>query len=60
MWPPTGAPLKSNCTSMYFPNRLELSLRRVLAFPKASNTGLLCNRRSRTAPPRSGAGQVSA
>lgn len=31
---PTGT-LKSNCTSMYFPNRLELSFRRVLAFPKA-------------------------
>jgi len=29
-----------NCTSMYFPNLLELSLLRVLAFPNASNTEL--------------------
>lgn len=27
--------LKSNCTSMYFPNLLELSFRRVFALPKA-------------------------
>ena len=32
--PPMGT-LKSNCTSMYFPNLLELSFRRVFALPKA-------------------------
>lgn len=35
-----GSPLKSKLMSMYFPNRLELSLRFVLALPKASNTQL--------------------
>lgn len=33
-----GSPLKSKLISMYFPNLLELSLRLVLAFPKASKT----------------------
>lgn len=35
-----GSPLKSKLMSMYFPKRLELSLRFVLALPKASNTQL--------------------
>lgn len=35
-----GSPLKSKLMSMYFPNRLELSLRFVLALPKASNRQL--------------------
>lgn len=40
MWPPVGSPLKSKLMSMYFPKRLELSLRLVLALPKASKTQL--------------------
>ena len=36
MWPPVGSPLKSKLMSMYFPNRLELSFRFVLALPNAS------------------------
>ena len=34
--PPIGSPLKSKIISIYFPKRLELSLRFVLAFPKHS------------------------
>lgn len=40
MWPPIGSPLKSKLISMYLPKRLELSLRLVLALPKASRTQL--------------------
>lgn len=40
MWPPVGSPLKSKLMSMYLPKRLELSLRLVLALPKASRTQL--------------------
>lgn len=40
MWPPVGSPLKSKLMSMYLPKRLELSLRLVLALPKASKTQL--------------------
>lgn len=40
MCPPIGSPLKSKLMSMYFPNLLELSLRFVLALPKASSTQL--------------------
>ena len=36
MWPPVGSPLKSKFMSIYFPNRLELSFRFVLALPNAS------------------------
>lgn len=38
MCPPTGSPLKSKLMSMYLPKRLELWLRLVRAFPKASST----------------------
>lgn len=40
MCPPVGSPLKLKLMSMYLPKRLELSLRFVLAFPKASSTQL--------------------
>lgn len=40
MCPPVGSPLKSKLMSMYLPKRLELSLRLVLALPKASRTQL--------------------
>ena len=44
MWPPMGSPLKSKLISMYLPNREELSLRLVLALPKASKMSLDCNK----------------
>ena len=44
MCPPIGSPLKSKLMSIYLPKRLELSLRVVLAFPKASRMQLDCRR----------------
>ena len=42
IWAPVGSPLKSKETSMNFPNRDELSLDRVLAFPNDSRIILDC------------------
>ena len=52
---PTIAAPCVNCSVMYFPNRDELWLRCVLAFPKASNSGLLCIIRVVSCPPASAA-----
>ena len=52
---PTIAAPCVNCSVMYFPNRDELWLRCVLAFPKASNSGLLCMIRVVSCPPASAA-----
>ena len=52
---PTIAAPCVNCSVMYFPNRDELWLRCVLAFPRASNSGLLCMIRVVSWPPASAA-----
>eukprot|EP01139_Manchomonas_bermudensis_P025012 Amastigsp_a844096_6.p4 type:complete len:105 gc:universal Amastigsp_a844096_6:472-786(+) len=46
MRPPTGAPARSNWSSMYLPKRELLSLRSVFALPNASRTGFDSRRRS--------------
>ena len=42
-WAPTTRPVLVYIKSKYFPKREELSFITVLAFPKASSSGLTCN-----------------
>lgn len=56
MCPPTGSPLKSKLMSMYLPKRLELLLRLVRAFPKASSTHVDLSSTSLTLGGAGGAG----
>ena len=46
--PPCRSLAGSNCSSMYFPNRLELLLTTVCALPNASNSGLTWNKDENT------------